>query len=258
MHIQELFDLRGRVAVVTGGYGLYGRPISEALAEAGAQVIIASRSLDRCEEWAAQLSARGLVAYGEQLDQGEDASILAFTQRVYDRWKYVDVLVNNSVGRSMESYGDSLQAWRDSMAVNANGLFAISRAFLGRMIERGKGSIINISSIQGVVAPDFHNYDGTGMATSPDYQFHKHGMIGLTKYLAAVGGPSGVRVNAISPGGLQTPDHREPFISQYCRRVFLGRMAEHDDIKGAVIFLSSEASRYVTGHNLLLDGGYSC
>jgi NAD(P)-dependent dehydrogenase (short-subunit alcohol dehydrogenase family) len=258
MHINKLFDLKGRIAVVTGGYGLYGRPISEALAEAGAQVIIASRCRERCEVWAAELIARGLAACGEELDQGNDASILAFCERVYDRWQHVDVLVNNSVGRSMETYGGSLQAWRDSMEVNATGLFAISRLFLDRMMVRGTGSIINISSVQGVVAPDFKNYDGTHMTTSPDYQFHKHGMIGLTKYLAAVGGPCGVRVNAISPGGLQTPDHREPFIGQYCRRVFLGRMAQYDDIKGGVAFLASEASGYITGHNLLVDGGYSC
>ena len=95
------------------------------------------------------------------------------------------------------------------------------------------------------------------MTTSPDYQFHKHGMIGLTKYLAAYAGPRGVRVNAISPGGFQQEGHKEPFLSQYNRRVFLGRMAKHDDIKGAVVFLASDASGYITGHNLLLDGGYT-
>jgi NAD(P)-dependent dehydrogenase (short-subunit alcohol dehydrogenase family) len=204
------------------------------------------------------LTRRGFAACGEQLDQGSEASIAAFCERVYDRWQHLDVLVNNSVGRSMHSYVDNLQAWRDSMEVNGTGFFAISRLFLDRMMGHGRGSIINISSIQGVVAPDFNNYAGTEMTTSPDYHFHKHGMIGLTKYLAAVGGPRGVRVNAISPGGLQTPDHREPFIGHYCRRVFLGRMAEHDDIKGAVVFLAADASRYVTGHNLVVDGGYSC
>jgi NAD(P)-dependent dehydrogenase (short-subunit alcohol dehydrogenase family) len=258
MHIRELFDLGGRVAVVTGGSGLYGRPISEALAEAGAKVIIASRSRPHCDAWAAELTGRGLQAYGEELDQGSEASTLAFRDRVMERWGHTDVLVNNSVGRSMEGYDDDLAAWRNSMEVNATGLFALSRAFLDPMMERGRGSMINISSIQGVVAPDFHNYDGTEMTTSPDYQFHKHGMIGLTKFLAAVGGPRGVRVNAISPGGLQTPDHQERFISQYCRRVFLGRMAEYDDIKGAAVFLASDASGYITGHNILLDGGYSC
>ena len=96
------------------------------------------------------------------------------------------------------------------------------------------------------------------MSTSPDYHFHKHGLIGLTKYLAAWAGPRGIRVNAISPGGFRTEAHHEPFLSRYCSRVLLKRMAEHDDIKGAVVFLASEASRYVTGQNIIVDGGYSC
>ncbi len=158
----------------------------------------------------------------------------------------------------MRGYGDTLEAWRRSMQVNADGVFAIARAFLDHMMECGKGSMINISSIQGVVGPDFGNYVGTNMTTPPDYQFHKHGLIGLTKYLAAWGGPKGVRVNAVSPGGLQTESNSiEPFLTQYCRRVFLGRMARHDDIKGAVVFLASDASAYITGQNIVVDGGYS-
>lgn len=255
MHVKELFDLGGKVAIVTGGTGIYGTPISEALAEAGALVIIASRSKSRCEEWAAKLVNRGLEAKGEDYDQGDMKSITAFRDRVMEEHGAVDILVNNSVGRSMSSYGDRLEAWSQSMEVNANGLFAISRAFLDPMMEKKRGNIINISSVQGVVAPDFRNYDGTEMTTPPDYQFHKHGVIGLTKYLAAWAGPSSVRVNAISPGGY-SPDLTEPFISQYCRRVFLGRMGEYDDIKGVAVFLASEAARYITGENILLDGGY--
>ena len=158
----------------------------------------------------------------------------------------------------MRSFADTLEAWQRSMEVNATGLFAISRAFLEPMMEAGAGSIVNIGSIQSVVAPDFGNYAGTPMTTPPDYHFHKHGLIGLTRYLAALGGPRGVRVNAVSPGGFQTQDHKEPFISQYCRRVFLGRMARHDDIKGAIVFLASDASAYITGQNLVVDGGYTC
>ena len=145
------------------------------------------------------------------------------------------------------------------MDTNASGLFAISRAFLDPMTQKGAGSVINISSIQGTVAPDFSNYAGTDMTTPPDYHFHKHGMLGLTKYLAAWAGPRGVRVNAISPGGMEQPQHSDgPFLSQYCRRVFLGRMARYDDIKGAVVFLASDASLYITGQNIHVDGGYTC
>lgn len=251
-------DLTETVAVVTGGYGIYGSPISEALAEAGATVVIASRSLEPCQAKALELRERGLAASAETYDQGDEASILGLRDRVLSRFGRVSILVNNSVGRFMRTYDDPLEHWQRSMGVNATGLFAISRAFIEPMMREGKGSVINIGSIQSVVAPDFTNYAGTGMTTPPDYHFHKHGMIGLTKYLASWAGPHRVRVNAISPGGFQTPEHKEPFISQYCRRVFLGRMARHDDIKGAVVFLASEASAYITGQNLVIDGGYSC
>jgi NAD(P)-dependent dehydrogenase (short-subunit alcohol dehydrogenase family) len=251
-------DLSGRVALVTGGYGIYGAPISEALAEAGAHVVIAARSLDSCEAMAENLRRTGFAATAETYDQASESSILALRDRLQKRFGAVPILVNNSVGRSMRAFSDPLESWRGSMEVNATGLFAISRAFIEPMMESGAGSVVNIGSIQSVVAPDFRNYEGTSMTTAPDYHFHKHGLVGLTKYLAAWGGPRGVRVNAISPGGFQTPDHKEPFISQYCRRVFLGRMAGHDDIKGAVVFLASDASAYVTGQNLIVDGGYSC
>lgn len=257
MDVRDMFDLTGRVAIVTGGTGIYGAPLSEALAEAGARVIIASRDRGRCDAYAAELASRGLQAGGESYDQASETSILQFRDRVLSQYGAVDILVNNSVARPMRAYSESLEAWRQSMDTNATGLFAICRAFLEPMIERGQGSIVNIGSIQSVVAPDFGNYAGTGMTTSPDYHFHKHGMIGLTKYLAAWAGPHGVRVNAISPGGCYQPDMPEKFVSQYCRRVFLGRLASEEDVKGAVVFLTSDASAYVTGQNLIVDGGYT-
>ena len=258
MNVRQMFDLTGQVALVTGGTGLYGAPVSEALAEAGAHVIIASRDLAKCRQWADQLAGSGLKATAETYDQADEASILRLRDRIVGKLGVVDVLVNNSVARPMKTYTDSVDAWRQSMEVNATGLFAVSRAFLSPMMERGKGCIINIASIQGVVAPDFQNYAGTTMTTPPDYQFHKHGLIGLTKYLAALGGPRGVRVNAISPGGYNPGSSQEPFLSQYCRRVFLGRMAARDDLKGVVVFLAGEASRYITGQNIIVDGGYTC
>ena len=258
MDVRQLFDLSGRVALVTGGYGIYGAPISEALAEAGAHVVIASRALDSCKAAADALTARGLQASAESYDQGDTASVLGLRDRLLVRFGEVPILVNNSVGRSMRAFDDNIEAWAASMQVNATGLFAISRAFIEPMMSAGRGCIVNIGSIQSIVAPDFKNYSGTAMTTPPDYHFHKHGMVGLTRYLAAWGGPRGVRVNAILPGGFQTTAHQEPFISQYCRRVFLGRMARHDDIKGAVVYLASDASAYVTGQNLVVDGGYTC
>lgn len=258
MHIQELMDLKGRVAVVTGGYGIYGLPISEALAEAGAHVVIASRSFENCDRVARELRGRGLEASSAQYDQASEASILAMCDSVASKLGGIDVLVNNSVLRSMRRFEDPLESWRQSMEVNATGLFAIARACLEHLAASGRGAMINIGSIQGIKGPNFSNYEGSDMTTPPDYHFHKHGMVGLTKYLAAWAGPRGVRVNAISPGGFAMPDHPESFIANYCRHVYLRRMACHDDIKGAVVFLASDASAYVTGHNLVVDGGYTC
>src|SRR5262245_6014544 len=134
MDVRELLDLKGRAALVTGGYGIYGAPISEALAEAGAHVIIASRSLQSCESMAAGLTARGLAASADQYDQADESSILALRDRLLARFGEVPVVVNNSVGRAMLNFNDALEAWEASMKVNATGLFAISRAFIEPMM----------------------------------------------------------------------------------------------------------------------------
>lgn len=257
MHVRELFDLSDRVALVTGGYGIFGRPITEALAEAGAHVVVAARDLERSQQWAQVLLAHSHQASAEQFDQSQENSILSLRDRLLSRFGRIDIVVNNSVGRAMRSYGDDLQAWRASMDVNATGLFCIGRAFLDAMMQCGRGSMINIGSIQSVAAPRFANYQGTDITTPPDYHFHKHGLLGLTKYLAALAGPRGVRVNAISPGGFNPQGFSEPFLSQYLRNCFLPRMVEHDDIKGAIVFLASDASSYITGQNIVMDGGYT-
>jgi NAD(P)-dependent dehydrogenase (short-subunit alcohol dehydrogenase family) len=258
MHITKLFDLTGQVALVTGGYGIYGFPISEALAEAGAHVVIAARGESRCREAASTMEERGLQVSAETYDQADEDSILALRQRLAERFGSVDVLVNNAVSRPVHDHDASLARWRESMEVNATGLFAVCRAFLEPMMERGSGCAINIGSIQSVAAPRFALYDGTDMTTPPDYHFHKHGLIGLTKYLAAWAGPRNVRVNAVSPGGFDTGEAPESCRTRYNQHTLLGRMAGSDDIKGAVVFLASAAAAYVTGENIVVDGGYSC
>lgn len=255
--VRELFDLTGRVAVVTGGAGQYGTPIVEGLAEAGALVVIASRSDARCQEAAECIRAAGGTAEADTFDQADETSVLALRDRLVARHGHVDVVVNNAVARPMRRFEDPLEAWRASMDVNATGFFAVSRAFLQTMIAQRQGSLIHIGSIQSVAAPVFGNYAGTSMTTPPDYHFHKHGLVGLTKYLAAFAGPHGVRVNAISPGGFASENHPPDFRERYHARTLLGRMASHDDIKGAVVYLASAASAYVTGQNLVVDGGYS-
>jgi len=257
MHIKELFDLRGRIALVAGGAGKYGRPISEALAEAGATVIIASRNKEKCRELAKEFSERKLKVYGEKLDQSDESSAKELLIRIKNGFGIPQILINCAVHRPMKRYyDDDISAWDESMSVNARGLFIMCRVFGNAMAKEGKGSIINIASIYGVVAPDMKIYEGTNMGTEPDYPYNKGGMIMYTKYLASYYAKSGVRANCITPGGMFA-NQVEPFLSRYCAKTLLDRMAQPSDIKGAVVFLASDASSYATGINLIVDGGLS-
>jgi NAD(P)-dependent dehydrogenase (short-subunit alcohol dehydrogenase family) len=154
----------------------------------------------------------------------------------------------------MKAYLDPLEYWVESMRINATGMFDITREMADLIAKRGKGSIVNIGSMQGLYGADFNLYEGTTMDSPPDYHFHKGGMVALTKYLARKLGPKGIRVNCICPGGLFT-NQPELFLKRYCAKVPLGRMACGDDIKGPVVFFASDASQYITGEAVLMDGG---
>jgi NAD(P)-dependent dehydrogenase (short-subunit alcohol dehydrogenase family) len=254
--VQQLFDLAGRVAVVTGGAGLYGRQIVEALAEAGARTIMASRDLANLHAEAEKFRAVGLRVETVQYDQADEQSILQLLRQVVDAAGGVDILVNNAVLRPMHSWMAPMDDFAKSLAVNATGLLAITRAFGEHMADRGRGSIINVSSIYGTAAPDFTLYEGTDMDAPPDYFFNKGGMLQLTRYVASRLGPRGVRVNAISPGGFFTEQDPQ-FVKRYNARTLLGRMASSTDLKGVIVFLASDASAYVTGANIAVDGGFT-
>lgn len=257
-HTTELFRLDGKVALVSGGAGLYGRHICRALAEAGAHVVIASRDLDACEGAVAELVADGLAASATRLDQGDDDSINAACDAVAADLGGVDILINNAVfrrGGAMSGVdSDDLRATAE---VNYVGLMQITRRIAEQMVERGGGSIVNIASIYGVVGPQFAVYEGTEIVSPAFYAFEKGGMINLTRHLAAYYGPSGIRVNCVSPGGLATPDQPESFVEAYSQRTPLGRLAGPDDIKGPIVFLASPAAAYVNGVNLMVDGGWT-
>jgi NAD(P)-dependent dehydrogenase (short-subunit alcohol dehydrogenase family) len=256
MSVLDQFALRGKVAVVTGGAGLVGRQVTQAIAEAGATTFVASRSAPRLEAEAGRWREQGLPVTALVYDQTSEASIEALLHEVIARAGTVDVLVNNTVERPMSDWSSPAADFARSMAVNATGLFLITRCFGEAMAGRGRGSIVNIGSTMGVVGPDFTLYQGLDWGTPPDYFFHKGGMIQLTRFAAARLGPRGVRVNCISPGGFF--NHQDPaFVERYCARTFLGRMASQTDLMGAVVFLASDASAYVTGVNLPLDGGYT-
>lgn len=256
MNVMESFSLKGKVALVTGGAGLFGRQIVTACAEAGAATITASRTIEKQREVAEQLTAAGWQVEAEQYDQSDEQSIVALRDRIVERHGRIDVLVNNSVLRPMKG-ARGVEDFARSMAVNATGLYLMCEHFGEPMKAQGSGSLINIGSIQGVIGPDLTLYEGLpGVWVVPDYYFHKGGMVNYTRYLASTLGPFGVRANVISPGGFFN-NQPEPFLSRYTARTFLGRMANDSDLKGAVVFLASDASAYVTGANLMVDGGYT-
>ena len=256
MSILDRFRLDNKVAIVTGGAGLYGRQIARALAEAGATTVLASRDLARQRDLAQALAREGLNADAFRLDQGSEESILQLHDDVINRYERVHILVNNAVARPMKDWTGAASEFAASMAINATGLFLMTRAWGAHMAEHGGGSIINVGSIQGMVGPDFTLYEDLSWSAPPDYFFHKGGLLQLTRYAASKLGARGVLVNAVSPGGFLAGQDTA-FVQRYAARTFLGRMASDDDLGGAIVFLASDASSYITGANLVVDGGYT-
>lgn len=259
-NIIDRFRLDGKVALVTGGAGNYGKQMVLALADAGAVVCCASRNLEKNEKFVEEVKALGYdKVYADSYDQSDEESIKALLDRMVERNGKVDILVNNSVLRSVHSFDGPIAEYAKSMEVNATGLFAISRAFGNHMEKNGSGSIINIGSYMGVVGSNPFLYEGhpeLDAVNGPDYFFHKGGMANLTRLLAAKYGHAGVRVNCLNLGGLfnhQNPD----FLKNYAKMTYLERMADENDIQGVLVFLASDASLYITGAQINVDGGYT-
>ena len=257
MHVNELFSLKDKVILITGGEGKYGRCMTEALAEAGGTVVTASPFLEEGQKVAEEFQAKGLNVVADYVDMGDHDSIITLKNKIKDQYGRLNVLVNCAVARPMKTYTSPLEDWETSMKINATGLFDVTREMIELIPETG-GTIVNICSMMGMFGPDLSNYEGTGWDIPPaDYFFHKGGMFTLTRYLARILGDKNVRVNSISPGGIFSNQH-EQFLKNYTKKVPLGRLANNDDIKGVVVFLASEASSYITGENILMDGGMHC
>ena len=256
MNVMQLFSLKHKVVLVTGGAGNYGRSITEGLGEAGATVIIASRNMEAIEKTATDFRAGGLDVYGMQVDQGDAGSGASLKMHIQEKFGKLDVFINNAVTRPMKGYNAPIAQFDESMRVNATGMMDILREMTDLIIRSGGGSVINISSMMGMYAPIYSNYDGIpGMGDiAPDYCFHNAGLIMLTRFMAKTHAGKNIRFNCISPGGLFN-NQPEKFVENYCKRVPLGRMANNDDIKGLIVLLSSDAGAYINGENILIDGG---
>lgn len=268
-HYRQLFDLSGKVAVVTGGVGILGRRFCAALADCGAKVAVVDLDQTEAETCAAQLSdCYEVSCLGIGADISDPESVAALATRIECDLGPIDILHNNAASKSrdlknffapVESF--TLDTWREVMAVNLDGLFLMAREIGGRMALRGRGSIIQTASIYGVLGPDQRIYEGSeymGMPinTPPVYSASKAGVVGLTRYLATYWAAQGVRVNTLTPGGVESGQNNI-FQNRYSNRIPMGRMAQPDEMVGALIFLASDASSYITGQNIMVDGGLS-
>lgn len=258
----DSFDLSGKTVVLTGGAGILGSRIAEALLRRGAAVAVVDRRPNPVDALIDALQGKGPAA-GFVTDITDRAAVSDLRQRVEAELGPADVLVNNAAAKSANFF-DPFETfpeadWNEVMAVNVTGAFFCCQEFGAPMAARGHGAIINTLSIYGIVAPDQRiyegsEYEGRPINTPAIYSTSKAALWGLTKYLATYWGEKGVRVNAVTPGGAFSGQN-DRFVENYSRRVPLGRMADPADIAGAVVYLASDAASYVTGHNLVVDGG---
>ena len=260
--VKQLFDLSGQVALVTGAVMGIGREIAQGLLEAGAKVVCTSREREHAAEAARNLAmTSGGDTLGLVLDVRDEQSVAAAFGDAARHWGGLDILVNNAGGTPPSEHyhvwDRKLEDWRYVLETNLTGTFLCTRAAAQLMMPKRRGSIINIASIAGLVGRDRRMYQGIDMRPNiVDYAASKAGVLGFTRDAAAELGPYGIRVNAISPGGVFR-NHDEEFVSRYSQEVALGRMArEGFDMKGAAVFLASDAAAYITGENLVVDGGF--
>lgn len=257
-------DLSGRSALVTGGAGHIGTSFCETLAEAGAKVAVLDIDPDRIEKTVSNLTEKfGIHCTGLAVDLSNEEDVIAAPAQIVNRLGSLDILVNcaafvgtsNLSGWVTEFEKQSVETWRAALETNLTAAFALIQAATPYLRKSGHGSIINIGSTYGVVGPDMSLYEGTAMGNPAAYAASKGGLTQLSRWLATTLAPD-IRVNCISPGGIERGQDQQ-FIKRYVDRTPMKRMGTEEDMKGALLFLASDMSAYVTGQNLLVDGGWT-
>jgi NAD(P)-dependent dehydrogenase (short-subunit alcohol dehydrogenase family) len=269
-NLPQLFDLTDRVAIVTGGAGLLGAEFCRTLAEAGAAVMVVDLNGKAAADLADTRAQSGLRAQGCAVDVTSADSVNQMVAATLEAYGRLDILVNSAAldpkfdPNSQKSHSGAfedypLELWRLALDVNLTGAMLCCQAAIRPMLAQGQGTIINLASIYGVTAPDQRLYQREGQPPQfkpAYYTVTKAGILGLTKYLAAYYAGKNLRVNALTPGGVYN-GHSDEFLQAYAARAVLGRMAQKDEMNGALLFLASDASQYMTGANLIVDGGWT-
>lgn len=262
--LRDQLNLAGRVALITGAANILGPEFAAALAEFGAQLALVDINGKACTHVAQQVEETyGTRALAIRADISDEKAVAAMVRQVMSTFGHMDILINAAAiktrdyFKSLEKY--KLEDWNQVMAVNLTGTFVCTKHVVPFFMKQKKGNIINIASIYGIVGPDPRIYEGSWyldqqINTPPVYAASKGGVVNFTRYLATTLAPYNIRANCITPGGVFSGQNKT-FVNRYSARVPLGRMARREELRGAVLFFASDASSYITGHNLVVDGG---
>jgi NAD(P)-dependent dehydrogenase (short-subunit alcohol dehydrogenase family) len=259
--IEKLFSLNDKVVVITGGAGMLGSQYAEVLSDAGAHVVITDINQESCDKVANNITKRNNIeAIGVESDITNEDSIKNMVDVVKTKFGKIDILINNAATKPKNLFNKfeeyTIEDWRDVVAVDLDAVFLCSKIIGNEMLKQNNGVIINIGSIYGVVGPDQSIYGDSPNKAPAVYSACKGGVINLTRYLATYFGSRGIRVNCLSPGGVNNNLDKD-FIERYSKKTPLGRLANKDELNGAILFLASDASSYMTGANLIVDGGWT-
>ncbi len=261
--VTELFDLTGRVVIVTGAPGQIGEAIAEGFAELGAHIVVVSRTETDCDTLATRLTKQYQKSISVPADVTDPVEVEAMVESVDEEFGRLDVLVNNAYSGEVIDFEEmSVEQFQNGLDSALTSVFLTTRETLP-LLREGGGSIINIASIYGVVAPNHSIYGKTGMNNPIQYGTAKAGLIQLSRWIATRYADEGIRSNALTPGGIYNPKleskpgYKETFVPNYEDLTPLGRMGKPQDLKGAAAFLASDASSWVTGQNLIVDGGWT-
>lgn len=263
MSVKKLYDLTDKTVFLTGAAGLLGNQYAEALSEAGANVVLADINFKKCKKMESELKHQfKVIPFALKMDISKKKSIEEAIQKTIKKFSRIDVLINNAVfpemrkERSIPFEKFPLELWNKILAVNLTGVFLCNQKIGSIMVKQKKGSIINISSIYGKVAADHRIYGNSGLNSTASYAVTKSALFNFTRYLASYWRNTGVRVNTLTLGGVEN-NQDASFIKKYSEKTMIGRMAKKNEYSAAVLFLASDASSYMTGADMTVDGGWT-